>query len=153
MLLKCHIGFRGEAHSSSCRQAEGQEGPCCCKRDDDVDLRRLRQTTRLAHWSVCPSQVAPMMRGSVDLDDSVHRVCVCVPLCFDPVFHFDCVGRCFSSYRHSVFYTSRLMHSSRPGRLLCSATVTYLVPHFNDFYQVNLTQYLRDRSSPNFQHW
>ena len=58
--------------------AEGQEGPCCCKRDDDVDLRRLWQTTRLAHWSVCPSQVAPMTRGSVDLDDSVHRVCVCV---------------------------------------------------------------------------
>ena len=78
VLLKCHIGFRGEAHSSSCRQAEGQEGPCCCKRDDDVDLRRLRQTMRLAHWSVCPSQVAPMTRGSVDLDDSVHRVCVCV---------------------------------------------------------------------------
>ena len=41
--------------------------------DDDVDLRRLRQTMRLAHWSVCPSQVAPMTRGSVDLDDSVHR--------------------------------------------------------------------------------
>jgi len=41
-----------------------------------VDLRRLRQTMRLAHWSVCPSQVAPMTRGSVDLDDSVHRVCV-----------------------------------------------------------------------------
>ena len=78
MLLKCHIGFRGEAHSSSCRQAEGQEGHCCCKRDDDVDLRRLRQTMRLAHWSVCPSQVAPMTRGSVDLDDSVHRVCICV---------------------------------------------------------------------------
>ena len=63
-------------HSSSCRQAEGQEGPC--KRYDDVNLRRLRQTMRLAHWSVCPSQVAPMTRGSVDLDDSVHRVCVCV---------------------------------------------------------------------------
>ena len=46
---------------------------CCCKRDDDVDLRRLQQTMRLAHWSVCPSQVAPMTRGSVDLDDSVHR--------------------------------------------------------------------------------
>jgi len=51
-----------------------QEGPCCCKRDDDVDLRRLRQTMRLEHWSVCPSQVAPMTWGSVDLDDSVHRV-------------------------------------------------------------------------------
>ena len=73
MLLKYHIGFRGEAHSSSCRQAEGQEGPCCCKRGDDVDLRRLRQTMRLTHWSVCPSQVAPMTWGSVDLDDSVHR--------------------------------------------------------------------------------
>ena len=97
MLLKCHIGFQGEAHSSSCRQAEGQEGRCCCKRDDDVDLRRLRQTMRLAHWSVCPSQVAPMtwgssdmlfyninnmsLWGSVDLDDSVHRVCVCVCVC------------------------------------------------------------------------
>ena len=55
--------------------------PCCCKRDDDVDLRRLRQTMRLAHWSVCPSQVAPMTWGSVDLDDSVHRVCVCVCVC------------------------------------------------------------------------
>ena len=76
MQLKCHIGFRGQAHSSSCRQAEGQEGPCCCKRDDDVDLRRLWQTMRLAHWSVCPSQVAPMTWGSVDLDDSVHRVCL-----------------------------------------------------------------------------
>jgi len=75
VLLKCHIGFRGEAHSSSCRQTEGQKGPCCCKRDDDVDLRRLRQTMCLAHWSVCPSQVAPMTCGSVDLDDSVHRVC------------------------------------------------------------------------------
>ena len=86
MLLKCHIGFRGETHSSCCRQAEGQEGPCCRKRDDDVDLRRLRQTMRLAHWSVCPFvcclQVAPMTWGSVDLDDSVHRVCVCV--CFVP---------------------------------------------------------------------
>jgi len=51
-----------------------QEGPCCCKRDDDVDLRRLRQTMRFGHWSVCPSQVAPMTWGSVDLDDSVHRV-------------------------------------------------------------------------------
>ena len=61
----------------SCRQAEGQEGPCCCKRDDDVDLGRLRQTMRLAHWSVCPSQVAPMTRGSADLDDSVHRVRSC----------------------------------------------------------------------------
>ena len=39
-------------------------------------LRRLRQTMRLAHWSVCPSQVAPMTRGSVDLDDSVHRVLI-----------------------------------------------------------------------------
>ena len=55
--------------------AEGQEGPCCCKRDDDVDLRRLQQTMRLAHWSVCPSQVAPMTWGSVDLDDSVHHSC------------------------------------------------------------------------------
>ena len=47
-----------------------------------MDLRRLRQTMRLAHWSVCPSQVAPMSSGSVDLDDSVHRVrvCVCVVL-------------------------------------------------------------------------
>jgi len=85
VLLKCHIGFRGETHSSCCRQAEGQEGPCCCKRDDDVDLRRLRQTMRLAHWSVCPFvcclQVAPMTWGSVDLDDSVHRVCVCVCVC------------------------------------------------------------------------
>ena len=44
-----------QVHSSSCRQAEGQEGPCCYKRDDDVDLRCLRQTMRLAHWSVCPS--------------------------------------------------------------------------------------------------
>ena len=42
---------------------------CVC-----VVSRRLRQTMRLAHWSVCPSQVAPMMWGSVDLDDSVHRV-------------------------------------------------------------------------------
>ena len=32
-----------------CRQAENQEGPCCCKRYDDVDLRRLRQTMHLAH--------------------------------------------------------------------------------------------------------
>jgi len=37
-------------------------------------LRRLRQTMRLAHWSVCPWQVAPMTWGSVDLDDSVHRM-------------------------------------------------------------------------------
>ena len=73
MLLKCHIGFRGEAHSSSCRQTEGQEGPCCCKRDDDVDFRRLLQTMCFAHWSVCPSQVTPMTWGSVDLDDSVHH--------------------------------------------------------------------------------
>jgi len=42
-----------------------------------VDLRHLRQTVRFAHWSVCPSEVAPMTWGSVDLDDSVHRVCVC----------------------------------------------------------------------------
>jgi len=67
-----------KAHSSSCRQAEGQEGPCCCKRDDDVDLRRLRLTMRLTHWSVCPSQVAPMTWGSVDLDDSVRRVGTCM---------------------------------------------------------------------------
>jgi len=71
VLLKCHIGFRGETHSSSCRQAEGQEGPCCCKRDDNVDLWRLRQTMRLAHWSVYPSHVAPMTWGSVDLDDTI----------------------------------------------------------------------------------
>jgi len=51
-----------------------------------VDLRRLRQTMRLAHWSVCPSQVAPMTWGSVDLDDSVHhRVCACV--CGDALEH------------------------------------------------------------------
>jgi len=35
----------------------------------------------LVHWSVCPSQVAPMTWGSVDLDNSVHRVCVCVCAC------------------------------------------------------------------------
>jgi len=29
-----------------------------CKRDDDVDLRRLRQTMCLAHWFVCPPQVS-----------------------------------------------------------------------------------------------
>ena len=56
-------------------------GPCCCKRDDDVDLRRLWQTMRLANWSVCPSQVAPITWGSVDLDDSVHHVCVCACAC------------------------------------------------------------------------
>jgi len=50
---------------------------CVCVYDD-VDLRCLRQIMRLAHWSVCPSQVALMTWGSVDLDDSVHRVCVCV---------------------------------------------------------------------------
>jgi len=44
---------------------------------DDVDLQCLRQTMRLAHWSVCPSQVALMTWESVDLDNSVHRVCVC----------------------------------------------------------------------------
>jgi len=34
-----------------------------------------------ARWS-CPTlQVAPMTWGSVDLDDSVHRVCVCVCVC------------------------------------------------------------------------
>jgi len=76
VLLKCHIGFRGEAHSSSCHQAEGQEGPRCCKRDDDVDLRRLRQTMRLI--------------ASCTDDEGIRRPrrlspsCVCVCVCIRP---------------------------------------------------------------------
>jgi len=42
-------------------------------------------------WSVCPSQVAPMTWGSVDLDDSVHhRVCVCACVCV--VMHWNTVS-------------------------------------------------------------
>ena len=48
---------------------------------------------------VCPSQVAPMTRGSVDLDDSVHRVCVCV--CVRA-----CVRVCVSSTRCIILHTT-----------------------------------------------
>jgi len=74
-------------------------------------LRRLRQTMRLAHWSVCPSQVAPMTRGSVDLDDSVHRVCVC-----------DCVDSADGKYEVTykpnvvVFYTGDVLRDDPRDR-------------------------------------
>ena len=38
----------------------------------------LRQTMRLAHWSVCPSQVAPMT--STPTTQSIVCVCVCVTI-------------------------------------------------------------------------
>ena len=69
-LVPAHLGNPGKrAIKRVCLYASQLKRVCVC-----VVSRRLRQTMRLAHWSVCPSQVAPMMWGSVDLDDSVHRV-------------------------------------------------------------------------------
>jgi len=81
VLLKCAFEERRTAALVAKRKA--RKDPVSAKRDDDVDLRCLRQAMRFAHWSVCPSQVAPMTWGSVDLDDSVHRVCVCVCVCVE----------------------------------------------------------------------
>jgi len=69
-LVPAHLGNPGKrAIKRVCVCTHPNLNGCVC-----VVSRRLRQTMRLAHWSVCPSQVAPMMWGSVDLDDSVHRV-------------------------------------------------------------------------------
>jgi len=96
VLLKCHIGFRGEVHSS-CRQMEGQEGPCCCKKDDD-GLAMSAANHALRALICFPSQVAPMTWGSVDLDDSVRHLHILLCCLFATITVFDELAGCEQMY-------------------------------------------------------
>jgi len=55
---------------------------CVCVCVDDVDLRRLRQTMRLAHWSRLPiASRTDDRRGDPSTSTTQPIVCVCVRVC------------------------------------------------------------------------